>query len=906
MNKLLEQLQQRLQESEHFYRLILSHISDAVLLTDSTGNFTFICPNTKVIFGYSLREIEAIGNIEKILGQNLFNEDELNQKGEIKNIEYEITDKAGKKHILLITVKQVTIGEGTVLYTCHDITERKKAEEKLNQYKNKIKKIVEERVTELTQVNQQLRQEIEKNQQTEEALKQSKNRYRSIIDDQTELICRFWTDGTLTFVNQSFCRYFNQPHEALIGNNFLALLPDDNVKQIQELLRGLTPEHPLASIEYKTENGLGEKQSQQWNARAIFDGTGGVAEYQLVGQDITERKHMEEALIESREKYRVLFQNLPIGISLTDESGNVIETNLASERMIGLSRSQYNEIKKDPNKWVVIHPNGIRLSQEEFSSAIALRENRLVSNQELGIVRPNQEVIWLNLTAAPIPLPDYGVALAYIDITDYKKAEASLRFSERRFRSLSACSPVGIFLTDVKGNPLYSNPRLSEITGLMHSNRHSCDWMEGIHPQERTEAREQWHLAIHRQQAFSGQYRLLTPVGEVRWVQVRTAPLLSEENELLGYVGTLEDISERHQAEENLRQQAEQERLMVTMQKRIHHSLDLNVVLNTAVEEVRKFLGVDRVLIYQFNENDNSTGFIAESASPHCSSILNKKVIDPCFKNKYAAQYQQGKVSAIADTNQAHFAPCYQELLDNMDVRAMLIIPIVYEEKLWGLLCAHHCSEARHWQTREIDFLRQLTLQLAIAIQQSELYQQLQKANHKLHELASLDGLTQVANRRRFDEYLTEEWERHARKQEPLSLILCDIDFFKNYNDTYGHQAGDACLQQVAQTLSRVAKRPGDLVARYGGEEFTIVLPNTQSEGAIFLAQEIQRAIKALQIAHINSSVTPVVTLSLGVATILPTPQSNPARLIRAADQALYQAKANGRDQAIAHTLPTP
>lgn len=181
-------------------------------------------------------------------------------------------------------------------------------------------------------------------------------------------------------------------------------------------------------------------------------------------------------------------------------------------------------------------------------------------------------------------------------------------------------------------------------------------------------------------------------------------------------------------------------------------------------------------------------------------------------------------------------------------------------------------------------------------IQQSQLYQKLEIANRELQRLAALDGLTGVANRRRFDEYLEAEWLRLAREKLPLSLILGDIDFFKRYNDTYGHQAGDACLRRVADALRFCARRSVDLVARYGGEEFAIILPNTTGEGASQVAEEIRSVVNALEIAHAQSAVSHHVTLSLGVACMQPTPNTTPSMLIAASDAALYQAKAAGRN----------
>ncbi|MBL1178632.1 diguanylate cyclase domain-containing protein [Pantanalinema sp. GBBB05] len=177
----------------------------------------------------------------------------------------------------------------------------------------------------------------------------------------------------------------------------------------------------------------------------------------------------------------------------------------------------------------------------------------------------------------------------------------------------------------------------------------------------------------------------------------------------------------------------------------------------------------------------------------------------------------------------------------------------------------------------------------------------LQQANQELSRLATLDGLTKIANRRRFDDYLTVEWQRHLREQSPLALILIDIDYFKRYNDHYGHQGGDECLIQVAQTIAQVPQRPNDLVARYGGEEFAAILPNTTLDGGLTIAEAMRQAIAALAIPHAKSEVHSCITLSLGVAALIPTLDTQATHLIAQADAALYRAKQQGRNQAIAN-----
>jgi len=175
----------------------------------------------------------------------------------------------------------------------------------------------------------------------------------------------------------------------------------------------------------------------------------------------------------------------------------------------------------------------------------------------------------------------------------------------------------------------------------------------------------------------------------------------------------------------------------------------------------------------------------------------------------------------------------------------------------------------------------------------------LQKANEELQRLATTDGLTQISNRRRFDEFLANEWKRALRSKQNLSLILGDIDFFKLYNDNYGHQAGDQCLHTVAQTINSILRRPADLAARYGGEEFTVILPDTDMEGAFHVAERVRNKIQQLEILHEHSTVEKHVTLSLGVASIVPTHEGLPESLLEKADEALYKAKEKGRNQTL-------
>lgn len=176
------------------------------------------------------------------------------------------------------------------------------------------------------------------------------------------------------------------------------------------------------------------------------------------------------------------------------------------------------------------------------------------------------------------------------------------------------------------------------------------------------------------------------------------------------------------------------------------------------------------------------------------------------------------------------------------------------------------------------------------------LVEQLQQANHRLENLAALDGLTGIPNRRKLDETLDVEWRRSTRTQSSISLLMMDVDFFKRYNDTYGHLAGDECLKRIARALEGGVRRTGDFLARYGGEEFAAVLPHTDLAGACAVGQTLRAAVEALGIPHEASDTAVIVTISVGAASTT-VDRRELGSLIAAADEALYQAKSQGRNQ---------
>lgn len=382
----------------------------------------------------------------------------------------------------------------------------------------------------------------------------------------------------------------------------------------------------------------------------------------------------------------------------------------------------------------------------------------------------------------------------------------------------------------------------------------------------------------------------------------------------------------REQSEFNYRQQA----LMKQMLDRIRNSIDLEEILKTTATAIQQFCQSDRVLIYRCEtEQLNETTVVSQSANEELDRLAIEQFISAVnFSSLRSILSESAAVQSVEDTFMTYSREL--QVIEPQLVRSYLILPIWVEESasydyeeliqldnsgaalsqdegLWGMVVVYNVHKTRKWQNWEISFLQRLTTQVTVAIQHSQLCCRLQTANQKLQKLAILDGLTGIANRRYFDLILKKEWQRLAREKQPLSLILCDIDYFKLYNDTYGHQQGDLCLQRVAQILMQSTRRPADLVARYGGEEFALILPNTNAPGALFLAHKIVRQLRQKQIPHERSKVSKIVTLSIGVTTKIPSDRHLDSTIIETADNLLYKAKASGRNQlAVDNWLSSP
>ena len=342
---------------------------------------------------------------------------------------------------------------------------------------------------------------------------------------------------------------------------------------------------------------------------------------------------------------------------------------------------------------------------------------------------PNQELKYINSKGQVLRDENgdivrlLGIAM---DITDRKEAEAALKESEQRFRAIFERAAIGIAQVWPDGQFLKVNSGFCKIVGYSKAQLMKRTFMEITHSDDLELNLEYTSkLLTGKLQSYNLEKRFIRSDGEIIWVNLTVSVVREETGEVKYFVKIIEDISDRRQAEEALQQQLLRERLVSSILDRIRQSLNLEEILQTAVAQIREFLQTDRTVIYRFNP-DWTGVVVVESVRPEFMAIKNMNIEDDCFLHTYVPLYQQGRIRTINNIDDGNLDKCHQQMLAQLQVKANLVIPILQGENLWGLLIAHHCSNYRNWQEFEIECLKQISVQVAIAIQQSTLFQQAQ------------------------------------------------------------------------------------------------------------------------------------------------------------------------------------
>jgi diguanylate cyclase (GGDEF)-like protein/PAS domain S-box-containing protein len=954
-----KQAEEALDKERHLLTAIIDTVETLVVVLDRQGRIIRFNRACEQITNYSFEEVKnktfwdlfLIPEEVELVKANF----KQLQAGNFpsKNENYWVT-KDGSHRLIAWSNTALLDADGSVEYiigTGIDITERKHTQEQLRQYRHRLEHLVEERTAELTRANQQLKQEIAYRVRTQEELSRRNqelitlHRISEITLTAQSLEVAFQLIVEEISAATGFpivaIELYDETRQMMVfaGTKGIPLPANQSVLEIpvdqtlsgtvartgEAVVKTYVPQESKKCDNNEALSKLGIKtficMPMLVKKRAF--GVLSLAHPDTVECDahcqrwikslanyiasLTEGKQAQEALKASEERYRQIIETAAEGIWILDADSKTSFVNSKMTEMLGYSVAEMLGMPL----FAFMNSEGVAIALDR----IERRRQGIKEQHDFKFRRKDGSELWAIVSTNPIldHSGKYIGALGMLtDITERKITESALKESEARLRLSLEAAQMVTWDWNIVTNTIEYSDQIEPVFGLPRGYYHATyeDFLNSIHPEDREAVEQAVARAIEERAGYSIEFRVFWPDGSLHWVGSKGQVYSDKTGIPMRMIGVAMDITDRKNAESALWQQTKRERLMGEVAQRIRQSLNLKEILSTTVAEVRQFLQTDRVLIYRF-EPDWSGIVVVEAVGSEWRSILGQRIQDHCFRENYVHLYKNGRIKATEDIYAAGLAQCHIDIMAQFQVRANLVVPILQSEqttqnpksatqnRLWGLLIAHHCSQPRKWQQLEIDLLKQLATQVAIAIQQAELYQQLEIANKRLHCLASVDGLTQIANRRHFDEYLEKEWRRMAREQLPLALILCDIDFFKLYNDTYGHQPGDICLQQVSGAIRLALKRPADLVARYGGEEFAVILPNTSAIGAFMVAESIRSMVKSLEIVHVNSPVNPYVTLSLGVCSMVPSSDNSPRQLIAAADMALYQAKAEGRDRGI-------
>ena len=737
-------------------------------------------------------------------------------------------------------------------------------------------------------------QDIDDQKQTEIALRQSQAR---LLEAQAVAHMGSWeydvATRTVTWSAEKFRILGRDPAlgEASLDELLRRYHPDDGDQLRQAVGQALAGKPYHLRLRCTREDGSIRHLEEQGQVERNAEGE--VVRVYGIVQDITDRVLAEQ----ERQEISTALALAVEGISRLDNAGRYTQVNQAYAAMTGYAP---DDLLGQP--WqITVHPDDLDRLTAAYETMLTQGK---VTVDARGVKQDgstfHQQLLMV------VAHDDRGQRQGHYcfmkDISDQvqleadrRQAEIALQESEERYRLMVSALSEGLAVVQADGTLLTCNASAARLIGLPKARllgRSLAD-LEGkvigddgaVCPVDDLPPL----VTLRTGQPQANRMLGIVKSRHITWVSINTQPLLHPgETQPYAVVVSFADITDLRRSEvAALRRQADQERLLSDIAQRIRQTLNLDAILNTTVVEVQQFLRTDRVMVCRID--DDNQGTIVAEATTVAPSLLGQQVpiaISPDLLH--------GVLTAVADLSAEAQSQCPINRLTQ--AQGKVVVPIMQHSRLWGLLLACH-NGPRPWLDSELEVLQRLVTQIAIAIQQSQLYQRLQGMNRQLEHLATHDGLTQVANRRSFDTYLQQEWARLGRDQAPLSLILCDIDYFKLYNDTYGHPAGDACLQQVAQVLEQAIKRPADLVARYGGEEFAIVLPNTDTAGAISIAADIQQTLADQAIFHGASPLGRYLTLSLGLATTLPTLDRSAQTLIDAADAALYRAKNQGRDR---------
>ncbi|MEG5063738.1 PAS domain S-box protein [Microcoleus sp. B3-A4] len=555
---------------------------------------------------------------------------------------------------------------------------------------------------------------------TEEKLQNSEAELLALFNAMTDIVLVFDASGRYLKIAPTAPELLYKPAPEVLGKTVAEIFPEAEANFALTHIRQTLASGQTHRIEYSMEIGC-----------KLFWFDASISPLELdrvmwVARDITARKRAEAALQKSEEKFRNLFDDAPIALGLASvRDYRTIKVNEAHRQMLGYSDSELATMTFTE----LTHPEDLQADVEQVKLLVEGKISRF--QREKRLIKKNGDLMWANLTVTLIRdregIPLYSMG-AIEDISYRKRAEMEFQQLKERLQFLLGSNPAVIFTAAPMGDfcTTYISDNVQAIVGYDPQELlANCKfWSSRIHPEDRPQFLVNFSDLSAEKNCIC-EYRFLHQDGIYRWLRTELKLLVDSMGIPIEIIGYAADISNSKYAELARGQQFEQERLVEAIARRVRQSLQLEEILNTTVAELQQVLLADRVLVYQLLPKRGGR-VIAEAVAEGCSQLVNRYFGEEVFPAQSYQLYLQGRISAISELDDPCITPCVIEFMKQIQVRAKLVVPIIQHSQLWGLLIAHQCDRPRDWQESEINLFQQLVNQLAIAIQQSLLYQQLQ------------------------------------------------------------------------------------------------------------------------------------------------------------------------------------
>jgi PAS domain S-box-containing protein len=578
--------------------------------------------------------------------------------------------------------------------------------------------------------------DITDRKQAEEALRQREQEIRALVENAPDIICRVDRQFRFAYVNPRLAIETGIPTEAWIGKNELEMgYPEAQILPWYEVLRQvfLTGQECTYDLERVAVDGT----LKYWYSRLVpeFAQNGTISSVLVVSRDMTNLKQAQAALERSESQYRLLFENNPnLMWIFNSDTGIFLAVNHAAIAYYGYSEAEFLKMRV----FDICAPEDLTKLQAIQRSAVW---KTIPQTMECRHIKRDGSIIYVEVNCYPITWAEQQAHFALAnDVTDRKRAEAEIRFQANLLSQVRNA----VVATDLEGRITYWNRFAETLYQWTKVEAIGQTVLELLFPVEQHQQLTTEFSGLQRDLSIEGEILVKRKDGSVLPVLAATTAIHDPQKQLVGFVGVAVDITEQKQAAETLRQQAEREQLLRLIAQRIRQSLDVEQILSTTVAEVQQTLQADRALILRlFLDGSKETclgQIFQEATAPHCAALNQVQCLDVCWPKNCDEYYRQGRPRIVAATETTDLSACLAQLMAQIGVKSKIVAPIVQtvedgSTKIWGLLIVHACAAQRQWHQAEAEFLQQISNQLAIAIQQGQLYQQTQQQAQRAQTL---------------------------------------------------------------------------------------------------------------------------------------------------------------------------